>query len=105
MCSAGSGVRTIQADNPMAATPQVESAAQGARISAALSFLRKPKQLLIDGKWVPAKSGKTFETINPANEEVLGLVAEGDEADVDEAVKAAHKAFEDSKWSKIGPHQ
>src|SRR6202051_163559 len=89
----------------MAASPQVESAARGARNSAALSFLRKPKLLLIDGKWVPAKSGKTFDTINPANEEVLARIAEGDKADVDEAVKAARKAFEEGKWSKIGPHE
>jgi acyl-CoA reductase-like NAD-dependent aldehyde dehydrogenase len=53
---------------------------------------------------VPAKSGKSFETINPANEEVLALVAEGDRADVDEAVKAARRALE-GKWSSIGPHQ
>src|SRR5712692_5293914 len=88
-----------------AATVSVERAAAGARNSAALDFLKKPKRLLIGGKWVPSKSGKTFETINPANEEVLALVAEGDKADVDEAVKAARKAFEDSKWPKIGPHQ
>ena len=69
-----------------------------------IDFLRKPKQLLIGGKWVPAKSGKTFETINPANEEVLALAAEGDKADVDEAVKAARKAL-DGKWSTISPHQ
>jgi acyl-CoA reductase-like NAD-dependent aldehyde dehydrogenase len=69
-----------------------------------LDFLRKPKQLLINGKWVAAKSGKTFETINPANEEVLALAAEGDKADVDEAVKAARKAL-DGKWSTISPHQ
>jgi acyl-CoA reductase-like NAD-dependent aldehyde dehydrogenase len=60
---------------------------------------------LIGGKWVPSKSGKTFETINPANEEVLALIAEGDKADVDEAVKAARKAYEDGKWGKITPHQ
>src|ERR1700752_4924447 len=89
----------------MAATPQVERAAKGAKNSAALAFLRSPKQLLIGGKWVPAKSGKTFETINPANEEVLALVAEGDKADVDEAVKAARKAFEDGKWPRLNPHQ
>jgi acyl-CoA reductase-like NAD-dependent aldehyde dehydrogenase len=53
---------------------------------------------------VAAKSGKTFETINPANEEVLALAAEGDKADVDEAVKAARKAL-DGKWSTISPHQ
>ena len=70
-----------------------------------LDFLKRPKQLLIGGKWVPSKSGKTFETINPANEEVLALAAEGDKADVDEAVKVARKAYEEGKWSKIGPHQ
>jgi aldehyde dehydrogenase (NAD+) len=56
------------------------------------------------GKWVSAKSGKTFETINPANEEVLAVVAEGDKADVDEAVRAARKAYQ-GPWSQIGPHQ
>jgi acyl-CoA reductase-like NAD-dependent aldehyde dehydrogenase len=88
-----------------AAVPSLEKAASGVTSSAVLGFLRKPKQLLIGGKWVPAKSGKTFETINPSNEEVLALAAEGDKADVDEAVKAARKAYEEGKWSKIGPHQ
>ncbi len=89
----------------MSATPSVEIAAQGAKSTAALEFLRRgPTKLLIGGKWVPAKSGKTFETINPANEEVLALVAEGDKADVDEAVKAARKAFEDNRWAGMNPH-
>jgi acyl-CoA reductase-like NAD-dependent aldehyde dehydrogenase len=89
----------------MAATPQVERAAAGAKNSAALAFLRAPKQLLIGGKWRPAKSGKTFETINPANEEVLALIAEGDKADVDEAVTVARKAFEEGPWPSMNPHQ
>ena len=89
-----------------AATPSVENAARGAKSSAAISFLKSsPKKLLIGGKWVPSNSGKTFETINPANEEVLALIAEGDKADVDEAVKAARKAFDEGKWSSITPHQ
>src|ERR1700683_5746027 len=88
-----------------AAVPSLEKAAHGVTSSAVLGFLRKPKQLLIGGKWVSAKSGKTFETINPANEEVLALVAEGDKADVDEAVKAARKAFEEGKWRTVTPHQ
>ncbi len=83
-----------------AAVPSLEKAASGVTSSAVLGFLRKPKQLLIGGKWVPSKSGKTFETINPSNEEVLALAAEGDKADVDEAVKAARKAYEDGKWSE-----
>src|SRR5665213_2606730 len=89
-----------------AAVPSFERATLGAQSSAALDFLRhSPTRLLIGGKWVAPKSGKTFETINPATEEVLALVAEGDKADVDEAVKAARKAYEEGKWSKIGPHQ
>ena len=89
-----------------ATTPSVERAGGVARSSAALNFLKaSPKKLLIGGKWVAAKSGKTFETLNPATEEVLALVAEGDKADVDEAVKAARKAFEEGKWSKMGPHE
>ncbi len=88
-----------------AAVPSVEKAARGVTSSAVLEFLRKPKRLLIGGKWVPAKSGKTFETVNPSNEEILALIAEGDKADIDEAVKAARKAFEEGPWSGMGPHQ
>jgi aldehyde dehydrogenase (NAD+) len=66
---------------------------------------RKPQvketQCFINGKWQPAKSGKTFDTINPATEEVIAKVAEGDVADVDLAVKAAREAFENGPWSKM----
>ena len=86
----------------MAASISIESAARGAKNHATLEFLQSPKKLLINGKWVASKSGKTFETINPANEEVLALVAEGDKADVDEAVKAARKTFEEGKWPNMG---
>src|SRR5271167_2579230 len=90
----------------MAAVASLERAVAGVKTRATIDFLKdSPKKLLINGKWVPAKSGKTFESINPANEEVLSLIAEGDKADVDEAVKAARRAFEEGKWSKIGPHQ
>src|SRR5215210_2648382 len=57
-------------------------------------------QLFIDGKWVDAESGKTFETPNPATGETLAEVAEADSADVDKAVAAARRAFE-GKWSKM----
>ena len=66
-------------------------------------WLKKPKHLLIDGKWVPAESGKTFDTYNPATDEVLCKVAEGGKADVDKAVKAARKAFEEGPWRKMAP--
>jgi len=55
----------------------------------------------IGGKWIPAASGKTFETINPATEEVIATIAEGDAADVDLAVTAARKALETGPWSRM----
>src|ERR1700758_2675379 len=61
----------------------------------------KHTECFIGGKWVPAASGKTFETINPANEEVIAQVAEGDAEDVDAAVTAARDALENGPWSKM----
>ena len=49
--------------------------------------------MLIDGKWVEAKSGKTFEVEDPATQEIIAHVPAGDKADIDLAVKAARKAF------------
>ncbi len=58
-------------------------------------------KILVGDQWRDAQSGKTFATINPATEEVIANVAEGDAADVDLAVKAARKAFETGPWSKM----
>ncbi len=63
-------------------------------------FLAKPKKMLIDGQWVDAESGKTFETFNPADDTVLAKVPEGGKSDIDRAVKAARKAFEHGPWRK-----
>ncbi|MHB1559995.1 MAG: aldehyde dehydrogenase family protein [Isosphaeraceae bacterium] len=57
-------------------------------------------KMLIDGKWVDSASGKTFATINPATEEIIAQVAEGDAADVDRAVQAARRAFDSGPWRK-----
>src|SRR5215813_1428088 len=61
----------------------------------------KPGRLLIDGQWVEAS--KTFDTINPATEEVLTQIAEASSADVDRAVQAARRAFEEraGPWRKM----
>src|SRR2546428_8566560 len=61
------------------------------------------RKMLIDGKWVEAVSGKTFETINPATGQVLAPVAEGDKEDVDRAVRAARRAFDDGRWARMNP--
>ncbi|MGV3698218.1 aldehyde dehydrogenase family protein [Flavobacterium sp.] len=62
--------------------------------------LKDTYDLFINGKFVAPKSGKYFDTINPATEKVLAKVAEAGEADIDAAVKAARKAY-DTVWSKL----
>ena len=57
--------------------------------------------ILIGDEWRPSVSGKTFQTINPATEEVICEVAEGDKEDVDLAVHAARAAFESGSWSRM----
>src|SRR5437868_8741711 len=61
----------------------------------------KDQPMFIGGKWLDSVSGKTFATTNPATGETICQVAEGDKADVDLAVKAARKAFEEGPWSKM----
>jgi aldehyde dehydrogenase (NAD+) len=57
-------------------------------------------RLLINNRWVPSESGKTFPTINPSTGEEICQVAEADAADVDKAVTAARAAFE-GPWRKF----
>ena len=66
-------------------------------------FVSQPRKMLINGQWVDAKSGKTFPVYNPAIGEVVAQVAEGDKADIDLAVRAARKAFEQDPWRKMTP--
>jgi phenylacetaldehyde dehydrogenase len=68
-------------------------------------FVAKTRQMLIDGKWVNAASGKTFPTYNPATGEVLAHVAEGDQEDINRAVAAARAAFDQGPWKKITPSE
>jgi phenylacetaldehyde dehydrogenase len=68
-------------------------------------FLSKPRKMLINGKWVDSASGKTFPTYDPSTGEVLAQVAEGDRADIDQAVKAARAAFDNGPWSRLTPSE
>jgi len=63
-----------------------------------------PNRLLIDGQWVNAASGKTFESRNPATGELLANVAEGDAEDINRAVAAARRAF-NGPWSRVKPNE
>jgi phenylacetaldehyde dehydrogenase len=64
-------------------------------------FIDKPRKMLINGQWVNSISGKTFPTYNPATGEVLAQIAEGDREDIEQAVKAARKAFDNGLWRKL----
>lgn len=56
------------------------------------------EHLLVDGKLVPAASGRVFETVDPATEQVLGTAADAGADDLDAAVGAARRAFDESGW-------
>jgi len=57
------------------------------------------ERMLIDGALVEARAGARFDNVNPATEEVLGQVADGDAGDMDLAIAAARKAFDETSWS------
>ncbi len=62
-----------------------------------------PGKLLVNGEWIDAASGQTFETINPATAEPLTTIADAGASDVDAAVQAARHAFDDvaGSWRKM----
>jgi aldehyde dehydrogenase (NAD+)/betaine-aldehyde dehydrogenase len=62
-------------------------------------------QMLIDGQWVAAKSGKTFQRLNPANGDLVGTYPLADNVDVDIAVDAARRVFDGGTWSNAPAKQ
>ncbi|KAM2333928.1 hypothetical protein ACFXTH_011551 [Malus domestica] len=62
-------------------------------------------QLLINGQFVDSASGKTFPTLDPRTGEVIAHVAEGDVEDVNRAVSAARKAFDEGPWPKMTAYE
>ena len=68
-------------------------------------FIDTRRQLCIDGQLVDAKSGKTFDTVNPATGEKLATISEGDATDIDLAVRAARRAFDDGPWGRMTPSE
>ena len=63
----------------------------------------KTYQTYIDGRWIDAASGKTFETCDPYTGQPWALIPECDKVDVDQAVDAASRAFERVLWPKMKP--
>jgi phenylacetaldehyde dehydrogenase len=67
-------------------------------------FLSTSRQLLINGEWVDAADGETFDSIDPGTGEILASVAHGKAEDVDRAVRAARAALS-GPWSKMTPSE
>ena len=70
---------------------------------AAAAFVAKPKRLFIDGRWTDAVDGGVIEVVDPATGLVFDSVPAGTAADVDLAVAAARRAFDDGPWARMTP--
>ena len=81
----------------IAATTEITPMTQG--------FLSAPRKMLIDGKWGDALSEHTFPTFDPATGDVLCQVPAGQKEDIDRAVKAARRAFEQGPWRTLTPSE
>jgi aldehyde dehydrogenase (NAD+) len=71
----------------------------------AAEFISKPLKMFINGQWVDAKSGKRREVRNPADDSLITTAPEAGKEDIDEAVRAARKAFEEGPWPKMKPNE
>lgn len=67
--------------------------------------LKSYSQLFIGGRWVNPSSDRVIEVVSPSTEEVVATVPEAREADVDAAVAAARKAFDEGPWPRMTPSQ
>jgi (Z)-2-((N-methylformamido)methylene)-5-hydroxybutyrolactone dehydrogenase len=67
--------------------------------------MRVYDKLFIGGEWVESASGRMIDVINPATEEVWAQVPEGNEEDIDRAVRAAREAFDHGPWRKMSTYE
>src|SRR5215469_4525395 len=63
--------------------------------------MKSYEKLYIDGRWVAPVHNRNFETVDPSNEQVIAKVAAATSEDVDLAVKAARKAFDEGPWPRM----
>ena len=68
-------------------------------------FLKQTQKLYINGKWVEAKSCKTFDVEDPATGKKISTCAAGGEEDINMAVSAARKCFDSGKWHSVPPNE
>ena len=76
------------------------------RISGATAdFVTRSHQMYVDGRFVTAASGKSFPVFNPATGDVITEVPEAEEEDVNRAVLAARRAFDEGPWPRMAPSE
>src|SRR6201993_4496184 len=68
-------------------------------------FIAQPRKVLINGRWVTAKSGETFDVFNPATGQRIAMAAACEKPDVDAAVAAARRAFDEGPWPRLSPSE
>ncbi|MGV0812205.1 aldehyde dehydrogenase family protein [Mycolicibacterium boenickei] len=68
-----------------------------------VEFTAAPRRMFIDGQWVDALSGRRFDTVDPATEQVITAVPHSGPEDVERAVSAARRAFEGGPWPAMTP--
>jgi len=74
--------------------------------AAAARELASPEtRLFIDGDYIDAQAGGRFDSINPANREVIASMSAADQSDVDKAVASARRAFRSGRWSRLAPRE
>lgn len=78
---------------------------QSAGIDAIERLVRNGNLHLIDGQWAESVSGARFTTLDPATNEPWAEAAEGTAADVDRAVRAARRAFDEGPWPRMSPRE
>jgi aldehyde dehydrogenase (NAD+) len=65
----------------------------------------KVYKMYIQGQWVDAADGGLYPVVNPATEQVIGHVADGTRGDVQRAIQAARRAFDEGPWPRMNPRE
>ncbi|HEX8261314.1 MAG TPA: aldehyde dehydrogenase family protein, partial [Allosphingosinicella sp.] len=80
-------------------------AAQPAYSDAARKVLAREPGLFIDGEWVKSSHGRTLPVYDPSTGKEIAAIVDASDADVDKAVAAARRAFDDGRWSGLAPYK
>jgi len=99
-------MKPLQARRPVSGNGHATKTHRAEGISRRVAeWLDRPKRNLINGQWVAAVSGKTFESLNPADGSLLANLPDSDKEDINRAVAAARRAFDSGPWRKMTPSE